>query len=60
MKDMKEKKRIKKNIRVGYIVKVKVRDIEENTRRRRRRRTRKEVVVCVQYVVGRKNLLVRF
>ena len=55
---MKEKKWIKPKIGVGYLVKTKVGKMKGNTREGRRRRTRKEVVGCVQDVVGKNNLLV--
>ena len=57
---MTEKKRIKTKIGVGSVVKAKVREIEENTREGRSRRMRKEVVGCVQDVVGKKRFLVQF
>ena len=56
--ETKEKKRIKKNIRVGYVVKVG--DMEENTREVRTRWMMKDVVVYVQAVVGNKKLVVKF
>ena len=57
---MKEKKRIKTKIGVGSVVKAKVGDMEENTREGRNSRIRKEVVGCVQDVVGNKKFLVQF
>ena len=57
---MKEKDRIKTKIGVGSLVKAKVRKMEENTREGRSRRTRKEVVGCVEAVVGKKKFLVQF
>ena len=45
---------------MGYVVKAKVGDMEENTKGERSRRMRKEVVGCVQDVVGKKRLLVLF
>ena len=44
---------------MGYVVKEKVGDIEENTREVRNRATRKEMVVCFQDVVGKKIFLVQ-
>ena len=57
---MKEKKQIKPKIGVGSLVKEKFIKMEENTREVIIRRTRKEVVGCVQAVVGKKNFLVQF
>ena len=59
---MKEKKRIKTKIGMGSVMKAKARDMEEKTREGRIRRTRKEVVGCVQAVVGigNKKLLFQF
>ena len=54
---MKEKKRIKKKVGVGSVVKANVGEMEYNTRDLRSRRTIKEVVVCVKYVLGKKILL---
>ena len=45
---------------MGAVVKAKVGEMEENTREGRSRRTRKEVVGCVQDVVGKKNFLGQF
>ena len=45
---------------MGYVVKTKVVDMDENTRNGRIRRIRKEVVGCVQAVLGKKKLLVKF
>ena len=47
-------------IGVGFVVKEKVGDMEENTREERIRRMRKYVVGCVKDVVGKKNVLVKF
>ena len=58
--EMMEKKRIKKQIGVGSVVKAKVGEMEENTREGRIRRMRKELMGCVQAVVGKKKLLVQF
>ena len=58
MKDMEEANQINMKVMVGYFVKAKVRDTEENTKEGRIRSTRKEVVVCVHYVVGKKRFLV--
>ena len=57
---MREKKRIKLKIGVGSFVKAMVGKIEGNTREGIRRKTRKEVVGCVQAVVGKKNSLFKF
>ena len=45
---------------MGYLVKAKVGELEKITREGRNRRMRKEVVVCVQRVVGKNKLLVLF
>ena len=60
MRFIKEKKRMKTNIDVGSIVKVKVGDMYENKREVINRRIIKEVVVCVQDVVGKNDLSVKF
>ena len=57
---MKEKKRIKPEIGVEYLVKAKVGNTEENTREVRIRRTRKEAVSCVHDETGKKKFLVKF
>ena len=57
---MKEKKRIKKNIRVGYFVKAKVGEMKKNAREGRSRRIRKEVVGCVQNLLVKNKFLVQF
>ena len=57
---MKENKRIKTKIGVGSLIKAKVGNMEENTREGRSRMTRKEVVGCVQSVMGKKKFLVQF
>ena len=57
---MKEKKRIKTKIGVGSVVNAKVGDTEGNTRKGRIRSTVKYVVGCVQYMAGKKKLLVQF
>ena len=57
---MKEKKRIKTEIGVGSLVKAKVGKMEKNTREGGIGRMRKEVVGCVQSVVGKKKILVKF
>ena len=54
---VKEKKRIKTNIGVGSVVKVKVRYMEEKTREGRIRIKRKEVAECVQDMERRKKFL---
>ena len=55
---MKEKKRIKTKIKVGSLVKSKVRKMGENTREGRSRGIRKDVVVFFQDIVGKKKFLV--
>ena len=46
MKEMKEAKRSKNMIVVGFVVTAKVREMEEKTREGRSRRARKEMVGC--------------
>ena len=60
VEDMNEEKRIKTKIGVGSLVKAKVINMEEITREGRRSMTRKDVVGCVQAVVGKKKFLVQF
>ena len=60
MKETKEEKQRKTNIRVGSVVTSKVRYMEEKNREGRIRRTRKEVVGCSQAVMGKKKFLVKF
>ena len=50
----------KTEIGVGSVVKAKVGELEKITREGRSRRMRKEVVVCVQSVVGKNKFLVLF
>ena len=57
---MEIKKQTKTKIRVGSVVKSKVGELENITREGRSRRMRKEVVGCVQSVVGKKKLPVQF
>ena len=57
---MKMTKQTKTKIGVGSVVKAKVRELEKITREGRRRRMRKEVVGCVQRVVGKNKFLVLF
>ena len=57
---MTEKKRIKTKIGLGSVIKAKVGETEENTREGRSRTMRKEVVGCVQDVVGKNKFLVQF
>ena len=57
---MKAKKRIDPKIGVGSVVKAKAGETEENKREGSNRRMRKDVVGCVQAVVGKKNFLVQF
>ena len=54
-----EKKRNKTNIGVGSVVKAKVGEMEENIGEGRIKRTRKELMGCVQAVVGKKKLVVQ-
>ena len=54
------KKKTKTKIGVGYVVKSKVGELENITREVRSRRMRKDMVGCVQSVVGKKKLLVQF
>ena len=54
------KKQTKTKIGLGSIVKAKVRELENITRELRIRRTSKEVMRCVQAVVGKKKFLVQF
>ena len=53
-------KQINTKIMVGSVVKAKVGELEKITRKGRSRRTRKEVVGCVQSVVGNNKFLVLF
>ena len=53
-------KRTKTKIMVGSVVKAKVGELEKITRKGRIRRMRKEVVGCVQSVVGKNKFLVLF
>ena len=57
---MKENNRIKTKIGVGSVVKSKVGEMEDNTREVRIRVISKEVLGCVQDVLGKKRLLVQF
>ena len=57
---MKEKKQRKLKINVGTLLKEKVREVEDNTREVIIRRISREVVVCVQYALGKNNLPVKF
>ena len=56
---MKEKKRINTNIGAGSIVKVKVGYTEKEKREGKSMRTRKDMVVCIQDVLGKKKLRVK-
>ena len=56
----KENNRIESNTGVGYLAKIKVVKIEDNTTEGRRSRIRKEGVVCVQAKVGKKKFIVQF
>ena len=53
-----EKKRTKIKIGVGYVLKARIVEMEEKIREGRTRRMRIELVVCVQYVVGKNKFLV--
>ena len=57
---MKENNWIKTKIGVGSVVKSKVREMEDNTREVRIRSMSKEVLGCVQDVLGKKRSLVQF
>ena len=57
---MKDEKKIKPKIGVGYLVKRKVRKVEENKRQERSRSMRQYVLGYVQAVVGKKKFLVQF
>ena len=56
---MMDKRRIKTKIGLGSTVEEKVGDIEDNTREGIIMRTRKEMVGCVQDLVGKNRLLVQ-
>ena len=53
-------KHTKTKIGVGSVVKAMVGELENITREGRSRRMRKEVVECVQSVVGKKKFLIQF
>ena len=53
-------KQTKAKIGVGSVVKAKVGELEKITREGIIRSTRKEVVGCVQSVVGKNNLFIQF
>ena len=57
---MKMTKQTKTKIGVGSVVKANVGELENIIREVRRRRMRKEMVGCVQRVVGKNNFLVLF
>ena len=57
---VKVKVKNKTKIGVGSVLKVEVGELEEITSEGRSRRIRKEVVGCVQDVVGKKKFLVKF
>ena len=57
---VKVKKQNKTKIGVGSVVKAKVGELEKITREGGSRMVMKEVVVCVQDLVGKKNFLVQF
>ena len=54
------KNQTKKKIGAGSVLKANVGELENIAREGRSRRMRKEVVGCVQSVVGKKKLLVQF
>ena len=54
------KNQTKKKIRVGYVVKAKVGELEEITMDERSRRMRKDLVGGVQSVMWNKSFLVKF
>ena len=56
---METKKQVKMKIGVGSVVKAKVGELENITREGISRMTRKDVVICVQSVVGNNNFLVQ-
>ena len=53
------KKQTKTKIGLGSVVKAKVEELENITREGRTSRIRREVVICIQAVVGKKKLLVQ-
>ena len=53
-------RKVNANIRVSFFVIEEARETEKNTREGRSRTTRKEVVGCVQDVVGENKFLVQF
>ena len=53
------KKQTKTKIGVGSVVKAKVGELEKTTREGRSRRMRKDVLVCVQAMVGKKKFLIQ-
>ena len=57
---MKMTKQTKTKIGVGSVVKAEVEELEKFTRKGRSRRMSKEMVGCVQRVVGKNNFLVLF
>ena len=59
-KGTKEKNQIKTKIRVGSVVKANFGELDENKRKGINRRIIKEVVGCVQDLVGKKIFLVKF
>ena len=59
-KEKNEKKCRKKKIDAGNLVKEKFGEMEEKKSEGRSRRARKELVVCVQDVIGKKMYLVKF
>ena len=60
IKEIEEKKQSKAEIDVGTLGKAKVGEMEEKIREGRSRRTRKEVVGCVQAVIGNNKYLLQF
>ena len=57
---MKDKKQTKTKVRVGFVVKSKVGDMEDNTRKGRSRSISKYIVLCIQAMVYKNKLLVQF
>ena len=57
---MKVKNQNKTKIGMGYVLKAKVVELDKITMEGRIRGIRKEVVICVQYMVGKNNFLDQF
>ena len=60
IKEMKEKKQRKEKIGLGYIVTVKVGDMDEDIRQGRSRIMMRGVIECVQATLVKNNILVQF